>query len=77
MPGTTYTRSGPQLDPVGRLADFARFAVEELTDVTGRTYEIDGADPVAYRASREAVRARDALARVAELLEGYTTADDD
>lgn len=76
MPGTTYTRTGPELDPVGRLADFARFAVDELAELTARVYDITTEGPTSYRAARHAARARAELARVAELLEGYTTADD-
>lgn len=76
MPGTTYTRSGPERDSAGRFADFARFAVAELEELE----QLTEATPPELRAPRRAVMHAHAalleLRDVARLLEGFTTADD-
>lgn len=73
MPGTVYTRTGPGGDPVGRLADFARFAALELLEL----WPADMSELAGYqRQTRElAGGALELLEQLAELLEGYTTAD--
>jgi hypothetical protein len=78
MPGTTYTREGPENDPAGRLADFARFAVEELDKIRRAMNAPDNhafGSP-ARRADFYAGEALSSLDCVADLLSGYTTADD-
>lgn len=76
MPETTYTRTGPEQDAAGRLADFARFAVDELDEIRQRlnapgTHELGS--PV-RRADFHADHALLELGAVADLLSGYTTA---
>jgi len=70
MPGTTYTRKGPENDPAGRLADFCRFAVEE-------TDAIATPDDLPRGVIYHLAEAREHLAAIADAMSGYTTADDD
>ena len=72
MPGTIYTRTGSENDPAGRLADFARFAVQELDDLYTSAAHKPGFPGVrAYMRD-----AQHALVAIGNMLEGYTTADD-
>jgi len=73
-PGTTYTATPATYhDPAGRLADFARYARDELERILA---ELEGGDeiplavPVARRMQLNAVK-------LALRLEGFTTAADD
>lgn len=78
MAGTTYTRTGPTRDAVGRLADFARFAVDEIDEIR-RAMNAPGSydyGTVQRRADYHADRALLELGSVADLLVGFTTADD-
>jgi len=79
MPGTTYTATPPRSrDAAGRLADFARYAVEELERIRADLNAVDAYDygePV-RRADYHADEATKSLAAIARLLEGFTTADD-
>lgn len=68
MPGTTYTREGPVRDPIGRLADFARFSVTELDEI--RTQMLP---PLSESTKIWLAAARNVTVELA----GYTTADDD
>ena len=75
MPGTTYTREGPKGDPLGRLADFARFAEGELEELSDQVEALD--EHMATPATVGAMRAMWATSRVlARQLDGFTTADD-
>jgi hypothetical protein len=78
MPGTTYTRTGPENDSVGRLADFARFAVGELDEIRRAMNAPDNHDwgTPPRRADYHAAEALLSLGTVDNLLDGYTTADD-
>lgn len=79
--GTTYTRTGPTGDPAGRLADFARFTVEEMQEILyagggeiGKELQLAGAS---YRVVELAAKLSGVARRLAEELEAFTTAADD
>lgn len=78
MPGTTYTREGPLGDPAGRLADFARFARDELREIRDAfaTREVTVGHATPSPLGGEVDRMIGAAATIAAILEGYTTADD-
>ena len=66
----------PTGDPAGRLADFARFAVEEIGELLpALTAERLGS--MQRRAAYHAEEAQTQLDEIASLLCGFTTADDD
>lgn len=69
-PGTTYTRTGPNGDPAGRLADFARYAVAELEEISGL---LEPDEQLNHAARRLIGHAR----ALADRLNGYTTTAND
>lgn len=73
-PGTVYERRGPENDPEGRLADFARFALDELNEILGLLGGL-GFDP-ASRLSRHVTIMGSSAREIVEALLGYTTAAD-
>lgn len=73
MPGTTYTRSGPEGDPVGQAADFARFVVSEVEDLRDRLDRESGV-PTLIGSALMLIGMN--AGEIAERLDGYTTADD-
>ena len=75
MPGTMYTSTGPRNDPIGKLADFARFAQAEFEDLL---HEMEGLTedkptPLTTNSVRHILIE---LRPLVALLEGFTTADD-
>ena len=74
MPGTTYTARPASLhDPAGRLADFARFVVDELETLTR---ELEGGDELPPFALETARTLELTAHRLADRLAGFTTAAD-
>jgi hypothetical protein len=74
MPGTTYTRTGPARDAVGRMADFARFVEHETHDLV-LALEAEGL-PRELGGWNHLMRIAADAGELAQRYNGYTTADD-
>jgi hypothetical protein len=74
--GTTYTRAGPVDDPIGRLANFARFAVDELHAIKAGLRSSSTSDPNVILADARLASLAFRFEQLAGLLEEYPTADE-